>query len=49
VVIQATARKGIAIWNLRGCAKCGGDLYREDNVMVCLQCSHEVAIKKAGK
>lgn len=33
---------------LKGCVRCGGDLYREDGIgesdMVCIQCGHREAV-----
>lgn len=36
-------------WLLRGCPRCGGDLYSEGSELVCLQCGYHAEVKNADK
>ena len=36
-------------WILKGCPRCGGDLYSESPGFTCLQCGHQVEVKDVDK
>lgn len=32
-------------WILKGCPRCGGDLYSEEDYFTCLQCGNHLEVK----
>jgi len=35
----------VTTWTLKGCPRCGGDLYAEDGGFTCLQCGYHLEVK----
>ena len=36
-------------WILKGCPRCGGDMFGEFSGFTCLQCGHHLEVKHANK